>query len=83
MPVYYEQLALHPREWMTKIVTFLDLPWNDTVLHHQDFIGDKISLSRSVHLSNLMTYMYLISEIIIEYLKCGGAQLLSANPQKA
>ncbi|KAK7497477.1 hypothetical protein BaRGS_00011319 [Batillaria attramentaria] len=48
MPVYYEQLALHPREWMLKIVKFLDLPWNETVLHHEDYIGEKggISLSR-------------------------------------
>ena len=46
MPVYYEQLALHPREWMVKIVQFLDLPWNETVLHHEDFIGNQISLSR-------------------------------------
>ncbi|KAL8591967.1 hypothetical protein ACOMHN_020445 [Nucella lapillus] len=45
LPVYYEQLVLHPRTWMRKIVTFLDLPWNDSVLHHQDFIGDQISLS--------------------------------------
>lgn len=49
MPVYYEQLALHPREWMEKILQFLDLPWNDTVMHHQDFIGEGgISLSRFV-----------------------------------
>lgn len=48
MPVYYEQLALHPRQWMLKIVNFLDLPWNETVLHHEDYIGEKggISLSR-------------------------------------
>lgn len=48
MPVYYEQLALHPREWMLKIIKFLDLSWNETVLHHEDFIGGKggISLSR-------------------------------------
>lgn len=47
LPVYYEQLALHPREWMTKIIKFLDLPWNETVLHHEDFIGGEISLSRT------------------------------------
>lgn len=46
LPVYYEQLSLHPREWMMKIIKFLDLPWNETVLHHEDFIGEKISLSR-------------------------------------
>ncbi|XP_076434758.1 protein-tyrosine sulfotransferase 1-like [Babylonia areolata] len=43
--VYYEQLVLHPRRWMEKILRFLDLPWNDSVLHHQDFIGHPISLS--------------------------------------
>ena len=46
MPVYYEQLTLHPRVWMTKIIRFLDLPWAETVLHHEEFIGAKISLSR-------------------------------------
>lgn len=39
MPVYYEQLALHPKEWMVRILNFLDLPWNDSVLHHEDFVG--------------------------------------------
>ena len=39
MPVYYEQLALHPKEWMVRILKFLDIPWNDSVLHHEDFIG--------------------------------------------
>lgn len=52
MPVYYEQLALHPRDWMGKILHFLSLPWNESVMHHQDFIGEKggISLSRCVGL---------------------------------
>uniref|UniRef100_A0AC35U8K1 Protein-tyrosine sulfotransferase n=1 Tax=Rhabditophanes sp. KR3021 TaxID=114890 RepID=A0AC35U8K1_9BILA len=46
MLVHYEQLVLHPRKMMTKILTFLDLPWADSVLHHENFIGDKISLSK-------------------------------------
>lgn len=39
MPVYYEQLALHPDLWMHRILDFLDLPWNSSVLHHEDYIG--------------------------------------------
>ncbi|KAK3796559.1 hypothetical protein RRG08_057810 [Elysia crispata] len=39
LPVYYEQLALHPREWLVRILKFLDIPWNESVLHHEQFIG--------------------------------------------
>ncbi|XP_067639343.1 protein-tyrosine sulfotransferase isoform X1 [Eurosta solidaginis] len=39
MMVYYEQLVLHPEEWMRKILQFLDVPWNDAVLHHEEFIN--------------------------------------------
>ncbi|CAG5132482.1 unnamed protein product [Candidula unifasciata] len=48
MPVYYEQLALHPREWMGRILQFLNIPWNESVLHHEEFIGkpDGIALSK-------------------------------------
>lgn len=44
--VPYEQLVLHPRSWMEKVLKFLDLPWNETVLHHEDFINNGISLSK-------------------------------------
>ncbi|XP_043282896.1 protein-tyrosine sulfotransferase [Venturia canescens] len=37
--VRYEQLVLHPREWMEKILLFLDVPWNEAVLHHEEFIN--------------------------------------------
>ena len=48
MPVYYEQLVLHPQETMHKILDFLDIPWNEAVLHHNEFINKPggISLSR-------------------------------------
>lgn len=47
LPVYYEQLVLHPKQWMQKILNFLDVSWNETVLHHEKHIdnGD-ISLSK-------------------------------------
>lgn len=49
MPVYYEQLALHPREWMVRILRFLDIPWNESVMHHEQFIDKPggIALSKT------------------------------------
>ncbi|VDO75774.1 unnamed protein product [Haemonchus placei] len=44
--VYYEQLVLHPESQMRRILEFLNLPWNSTVLHHEQFIGKDISLSK-------------------------------------
>ena len=39
MIVYYEQLVLHPRRWISLILDFLDLPWEDAVLHHEEHIN--------------------------------------------
>ena len=39
MPVYYEQLVLHPQRWLKHILVFLDLPWNDAVLHHEQYVN--------------------------------------------
>ncbi|KAL3270344.1 hypothetical protein HHI36_009392 [Cryptolaemus montrouzieri] len=44
--VPYEQLVLHPREWMQKVLGFLNIGWNESVLHHQDFINNGITLSK-------------------------------------
>jgi len=48
LPVYYEQLVLHPEKWLRKILKFLDLPWDDAVLHHEQQINKKggVSLSK-------------------------------------
>lgn len=46
LKVYYEQLVLHPASEMQRILKFLDLPWNETVLHHEELIGKDISLSK-------------------------------------
>ncbi|EGT45552.1 hypothetical protein CAEBREN_13290 [Caenorhabditis brenneri] len=45
MKVYYEQLVLHPEAQMRKISEFLDIPWDEKVLHHEQLIGKDISLS--------------------------------------
>uniref|UniRef100_A0A914HCL4 Protein-tyrosine sulfotransferase n=1 Tax=Globodera rostochiensis TaxID=31243 RepID=A0A914HCL4_GLORO len=46
LPVYYEQLVLHPERVMKRLLNFLNLPWNESVLHHEMFIGKDISLSK-------------------------------------
>lgn len=47
MMVYYEQLVLHPEEWMRKILEFLEIPWNDSVLHHEEFINKENGVALS------------------------------------
>lgn len=44
--VYYEQLVLQPKKTIESILKFLAIPWNDNVLHHEELIGKKISLSK-------------------------------------
>lgn len=48
LPVRYEQLVLHPEEEMRKLLSFLGLPWDPAVLHHEDLIGKAggVSLSK-------------------------------------
>ncbi|KAG9487022.1 hypothetical protein GDO78_007084 [Eleutherodactylus coqui] len=49
LPVYYEQLVLHPKQTMHAIIEFLGIPWNDAVLHHEEMIGKPggVSLSKT------------------------------------
>ncbi|CAF3414284.1 unnamed protein product [Rotaria sp. Silwood1] len=50
--VYYEQLVLQPKKSIENILKFLNLTWVDDVLHHEQFIGKKISLSKTEHSSD-------------------------------
>jgi protein-tyrosine sulfotransferase len=45
LPVYYEQLVLHPEKETRNIYKFLNLEWTDAVLHHEDYFHKKIHLS--------------------------------------
>uniref|UniRef100_A0A7N4V2D9 Protein-tyrosine sulfotransferase n=1 Tax=Sarcophilus harrisii TaxID=9305 RepID=A0A7N4V2D9_SARHA len=49
MLVHYEQLVLHPERWMRTLLKFLHIPWNYSVLHHEEMIGKAggVSLSKS------------------------------------
>ncbi|XP_067328168.1 protein-tyrosine sulfotransferase 1 [Anolis sagrei] len=48
MAVPYEQLVLHPEQWLRALLRFLGLPWHPAVLHHEDMIGKAggVSLSK-------------------------------------
>ena len=45
--VHYEQLVLHPRPMMEKILKFLDLPWTEAVMHHEQMVGKEHGISLS------------------------------------
>ncbi|KAG9333943.1 hypothetical protein JZ751_009333 [Albula glossodonta] len=49
LPVRYELLVLHPEQWMRRLLRFLGVPWDASVLHHEDLIGKAggVSLSKS------------------------------------
>ncbi|KAK9536467.1 hypothetical protein VZT92_006243 [Zoarces viviparus] len=48
LPVHYEQLVLHTEEEMRKLLHFLELQWDPSVLHHEELIGKAggVSLSK-------------------------------------
>ena len=50
LPVYYEQLVLDPRKTLKSILSFLHVPWNDSVLNHEQLVNKPggISLSKWV-----------------------------------
>ncbi|KAI5624361.1 protein-tyrosine sulfotransferase 2, partial [Silurus asotus] len=48
LTVHYEDLVLQPRTTMMTVLEFLNVPWNEGVLHHEQAIGQPggVSLSR-------------------------------------
>lgn len=48
LPVRYERLVQSPQSEMKKLLHFLDLPWDASVLHHEELIGKAggVSLSK-------------------------------------
>ncbi|CAF0771740.1 unnamed protein product [Adineta steineri] len=50
--VYYEQLVLQPKKTIADILKYLNLPWVESVLHHEELVGKKISLSKTEHSSD-------------------------------
>ena len=48
MAVHYEELVLHPRATMETLLDFLQLPWDEDVMHHEEHINKPggVSLSK-------------------------------------
>ncbi|XP_062409694.1 protein-tyrosine sulfotransferase 2 [Sardina pilchardus] len=48
LEVHYEDLVLHPRASMERVLRFLETDWHEGVLHHEDAVGQPggVSLSR-------------------------------------
>jgi hypothetical protein len=65
--VYYEQLVLHPEQVMKKILNFLDIPWNESVLHHEQYINKQNGVALSKWVNNVIIIM--IGLIIVNLLK--------------
>ncbi|CEF68217.1 Sulfotransferase domain and P-loop containing nucleoside triphosphate hydrolase domain-containing protein [Strongyloides ratti] len=45
--VHYERLVLFPREELMRIVKFLDISWEENLLHHEELIGSEVKLIES------------------------------------
>ena len=43
--VYYEMLVLHPRQQLRSICLFLDLPWDESMMHHDEHVRQHRTLS--------------------------------------
>ena len=67
LKVYYEQLILHPRTWLTKILKFLDLPWTEEVMHHEKQINKPhgISLSKVERSSDQVNTNFFLIFVLI------------------
>ena len=45
MIVFYEHLVLNKTVTLKKITKFLDLPWSDSMLSHEKYIGERVPFS--------------------------------------
>ena len=80
LPVIYEQMVLHPEQWLRKISNFLEVPWNDAVLHHEEQINKKggISLSK-VERSSDQVVIILAYSVFVTSLVLGASGLIMNN----
>ncbi|CAH8647611.1 unnamed protein product [Dicrocoelium dendriticum] len=46
LTIHYEKLVLQPKKTMSRVLEFLHLPWDDSVLNHHNLIRNRTILSR-------------------------------------
>ena len=47
LPIYYEELILKQEVVLRKMFAFLNIPFDEAVMHHEKMIGDEIVLSNT------------------------------------
>ena len=47
MIVYYEHLILNKMLTLKKLTEYLDIPWSESLLNHEKYIGDRVQISDS------------------------------------
>lgn len=62
LKVKYEELVLHPKSQMERILKYLQLPWTDRVLHHEQFIN----IPGGVSLSKYAEYPFIAMIVLYE-----------------
>uniref|UniRef100_A0A4W4HTJ1 Protein-tyrosine sulfotransferase n=1 Tax=Electrophorus electricus TaxID=8005 RepID=A0A4W4HTJ1_ELEEL len=85
LPMHYEQLVLHPEKWMRTLLKFLDIPWNEAVLHHEELIGKAggVSLSNCRNLQKSQTQVRRRKETVQTTIKANrmGHSRALVDPQ--
>jgi len=66
--VKYEDLCLHPKSTLERVIQFLNENWSDKLLNHQNFIGSDIIVSKTewsshqiVNFSHFVLFFYLFN----------------------
>ena len=47
LPVFYERLVLKPKSELKKVLKFLNIPWNDSILNQDKFVSELVVASKS------------------------------------
>ncbi|KAF7260942.1 hypothetical protein EG68_01813 [Paragonimus skrjabini miyazakii] len=62
--IHYEDLVLKPKQTMQDVLSFLDVPWDPVVLHHENFVNKTVFLSSMEPSTNQVVnplYMHALS----------------------
>ena len=61
MPVHYENLVLHPRQTLMKIMDFAEMPWNNNLMEHQNHINNDLATSEEVRNFRKKSFFFIFS----------------------
>lgn len=64
-PLYYEFLVKNPELWMRRLFRFLELPFDEKVLRHHEFVNISGKVRLSAYDSNFILNLIRLSIIMI------------------